>query len=211
MTELIVLLSNSLVSAVLLGYLVVFWLALVVWTGFDIASRTKNFFVRLVCIVLVGIGSIFGFLLYLVIRPQSTLEDNENKKIEEKILENQSKVFPCPKCNEYLRDDFLFCTNCGINVKRECPSCQRILFLSWSQCPFCGMFVGQAILPRAREATNGSSKQQKISVFSLVKNFLSAPKEPTEIKRGRGRPRKYPLPTLPIVKRPRGRPRKYVA
>lgn len=210
MAEIIVFLSNSLVSTVLLGYLVVLWLALTVWAAIDVFGRSKNWLIRLGSILLVGLGSVFGFILYLIVRPQNTLEDLGLRELEEKILESQSRIFSCPKCSEILRDDFLFCTNCGTAVKRECPSCHRALEIAWAKCPFCGTFVGQPVLPEIKETSLLANSSLKESLFSVVKKVIFAPKEPTEIKRGRGRPRKTPLPTLPIVKRPRGRPRKNV-
>jgi hypothetical protein len=208
MAEIIAFLSNSLVSAVLLGYLVVMWLALTAWTAIDIFSRTSNWFVRFGAVILVGLGSVFGFLLYLIVRPPTTLEDKEIRDLEEKILESQSRVSTCPKCGEILRDDFLFCTNCATAVKRQCPGCQRALEVSWAQCPFCGTFVGNPVLPSVKETPLLVNKSSRSSLFEILKRVMSAPKEPTEIKRGRGRPRKNPLPELPLVKRPRGRPRK---
>ncbi len=210
MVEIIAFLSNSLVSAVLLGYLVVLWLALTAWAAIDVFARSKSWLIRLGSILLVGIGSVFGFILYLIVRPQTTLEDRGLRELEEKILESQSKVFSCPKCSEILRDEFLFCTNCGTAVKQECPGCHRALEISWAKCPFCGVFVGQTVLPEIKQAPILSNRPLRDSLLSLVRKIIFLPKEPVDIKRGRGRPRKTPLPTLPVVKRPRGRPRKNV-
>ncbi len=201
-------LSNTFVSVVLLGYLVVRWVALVVWTLLDIFSRTKSWFIRFGAVILVGIGSIFGFILYLIVRPQTTIDDQEIRNLEEKILESQSKVFSCPKCSEILREDFLFCTNCGTAVKRECPGCHRALEIAWAQCPFCSSFVGQPVLPQVKETIIGG---KKISLLGLLSKAFASPQEPTEVKKGRGRPRKNPLPNLPTVKRPVGRPKKNVS
>ena len=208
MAEIIAFLSNSLVSTVLLGYLVVLWLALTAWAAIDIFARSRNWLIRFGSVLLVGLGSVFGFILYLIVRPQNTLEDRDLRELEEKILESQSKVFSCPKCAEILRDDFLFSTNCGTAAKRECPGCYKALEISWAKCPFCGTFVGQPVLPEIKATPLLANKSLKESIFSVVKKVIFAPKEPAEIKRGRGRPRKTPFPTLPVVKRPRGRPRK---
>ncbi len=207
MAEIIAFLSNSLVSAVLLGYLVVLWLALTAWAAIDIFGRSKNWFIRFGAVVLVGLGSVFGFILYLIVRPQNTLEDRDLRELEEKILESQSKVFSCPSCSEILRDDFLFCTNCATAVKRECPGCHRALEISWAQCPFCGTFAGQPVLSAVKEAPLLPHSSRK-SLTDFLRKIVFSATEPSEIKRGRGRPRKNPLPSLPVVKRPRGRPKK---
>lgn len=203
-------LSNSLVSAVLLGYIIVMWIALTVWTAMDIFSRTKNWFVRFGAIVLVGFGSIFGFVLYLIVRPLSTIEEQKVREMEEKILENQSRAYACPSCLALVREDFLFCPSCGLNIKRECPSCKRGLEVSWTQCPFCGAALGTVALPTIQESTKLLGETPNGPFFSVFRRLFSAPRQPSEIKRKRGRPRK-PAPIGPIIKRPRGRPRKNAA
>lgn len=207
MAEVIYFLTNSLVLAILLGYIFVLWLALTVWGAMDIFSRSKNWFVRIGAVLLVGFGFFFGFILYLIVRPPSTIEDHKIHDLEEKILESQTKTFTCPRCSELVRDDFLFCSNCGLVVRKECPSCKHPLEIVWQQCPFCGVSVGTPVLVGAVGVPKLLSTKPNGSFIGIFKKIFSAPKEPVEIKRGRGRPRK-PAPETPIVKRHRGRPRK---
>lgn len=206
MAEVISFLTNSLVLAILLGYIVVLWLALTIWSAMDIFSRSNNWFVRLGAVLLVGLGFFFGFILYLIIRPQTTIEDHKIHELEERILENQTKALVCPRCNEVVREDFLFCSNCGLQVKKECPSCKRALEIAWQQCPFCGVSVGVPVLAESMTPKLLATKPNG-GFASVFKRIFSAPKEPVEIKRGRGRPRK-PASETPVVKRHRGRPRK---
>jgi hypothetical protein len=56
----------------LLGAIVVF---LVFFTTRDILLRTRSFLFMLVCIVLVAILPVIGFLIYLLIRPARTLRE----------------------------------------------------------------------------------------------------------------------------------------
>lgn len=206
MAEIISFLTNSLVIATLLGYIVVLWLALTVWSTMDVFARSENWFIRIGTVLLVGLGFFFGFVLYLIIRPQATLEDHKIHELEEKVLESQSRSFICPRCNEVLREDFLFCSNCGLVVRKECPSCKRPLEIVWQLCPFCGVSVGTPVLPGVETPKLLTSKPNG-SFIGVFKKIFTAPHEPTEVKRGRGRPRK-PQPETPIVKRHRGRPRK---
>ena len=208
MAEVIAFLSNSLVTIVLVGYVVIMWLALTVWAGMDIFSRTNSWIVRLGTILLVGLGFIFGFVLYLIIRPQSTVEEKKMRLLEEKILETQSRAFVCPSCLELVREDFLFCPNCGLNIRKECPSCHRALEIVWTQCPFCGVPVGTPTLPPVKEALQLAAEKPKGSFFGVFKKvFTAPPMEPSEVKRKRGRPRKA-VSVVATVKRGRGRPRK---
>lgn len=205
MADIISFLSNTFISIILLGYVVVVWLALVVWTSIDVFNRTNSWFYRILAILLVGIGTVFGFILYLLVRPPTTKDDRRFHELEEKLLETQARSFLCPKCKDLVREDFLFCPTCGLALKRECPSCNRGLEIAWTQCPYCGFKVGPEVLPEVSQvpaqATNGS-------LLKRISRLFSAPKIPIEVKRGRGRPRKNPVPELPILKRPRGRPRK---
>lgn len=207
MAEVISFLTNSFILAVLLGYIVVLWLALTVWSVMDIFSRSKNWFIRIGAVLLVGLGFFFGFILYLIIRPQSTLGDHKIHDLEERILEDQIKAYTCPRCNEVVREDFLFCSNCGLTVRKECPSCNRPLEIVWQQCPFCGVSVGTPVLAGSVEVPKLLTSKPNGGFASVFKKIFSAPKEAVEIKRGRGRPRK-PAPETPLVKRHRGRPRK---
>lgn len=204
MAEIISFLSNGFVSVVLFAYVIVVWFALVVWTTIDVFNRTNNWFYRILAVVLVGIGTLFGFILYLLVRPPTTKEDRHLHELEEKLLETQARSFLCPACRDLVREEFIFCPTCGLALKRECPSCQKGLEIIWTQCPFCGFKVGPAQLPAVAEVP----LLEKKSLLGKFSAFFSAPAAPVEIKRGRGRPRKNPIPELPVVKRPRGRPRK---
>ena len=204
MAELIAFLSNTLLSTVLLGYVVVVWLALVVWTSIDVFNRTNNWFYRILAMLLVGVGSIFGFILYLLVRPPTTKEDRHLHELEEKLLETQARSFLCPQCKDLVREDFLFCPTCGLALKRECPACHKGLDIVWTQCPYCGFKVGPIAIPAVAVSTTPTNG----SLLRRISRMFSSPRIPTEVKRGRGRPRKNPIPELPVVKRPRGRPRK---
>lgn len=206
MAEIITFLSNAVVSNILVAYILVLWIALTGWAVMDIFSRTNNWLLRIGASLLVGLGFFFGFVLYLIIRPGVTTEDVKLRELEEKMLENQSKTSACPRCNELVREDFLFCVNCGLPVKKECPSCSSRLEVSWSQCPFCGINVGTPVLPEIKE-TLGEVNVGSGSLLGKFTKLFNSPVTPKEIKRGRGRPRK--IVTGPVVlKRGRGRPRK---
>lgn len=207
MAEIITFLTNSLVITILLGYVVIVWVALTVWSAMDIFGRSRNWFVRIGSVLLVGLGFFFGFILYLIIRPQNTLEDKKIHELEERMMVSQTHTYVCPRCSEIIRDDFLFCSSCGLVIRKECPVCKRALEITWQQCPFCGTHVGSSVIGSGRDLPKLVTSKPNGSILRVFKNLLFAPKEPVEIKRGRGRPRK-PQPETPIVKRGRGRPRK---
>jgi RNA polymerase subunit RPABC4/transcription elongation factor Spt4 len=206
LADIITLLSNRIFSIALISYAFIFWLALIFWVAIDVSSRSNNWFVRFGCILLAWLP-VLGFVLYLIVRPQSTLEEEKLHGLEEKILASQSQSFICPNCLELVRDDFVFCPGCGINIKRECPSCQRLLEIVWTQCPYCGIALARTALPTIKETPPQLPNGNRF--FGVFRKFFNTAAVPSEVKRKRGRPRKE-KPIEPEVKRPRGRPRKNV-
>ncbi len=61
------------------AFIVVF---LVLFTTRDILLRSHSFLLQIFCIVLVAVLPVFGFLIYLLIRPSKTLS---MKRLESKI------------------------------------------------------------------------------------------------------------------------------
>src|SRR3954453_17826693 len=59
----------------LVAYLLVLWVAALVWAYRDIASRTRDTFTQTVSLILVLVFNLPGLLLYLILRPKDTLTD----------------------------------------------------------------------------------------------------------------------------------------
>jgi hypothetical protein len=59
---------------------------LVVWTGRDVFARTRTRWVRLGAILMVLVFNIFGFVMYLLLRPRETLADRYEREMIEEIL-----------------------------------------------------------------------------------------------------------------------------
>ncbi|MDD4628348.1 MAG: PLD nuclease N-terminal domain-containing protein [Candidatus Peribacteraceae bacterium] len=66
------------VVLIMTGALVIFF---VFYTTRDILRRTHSFLYMAFCIVIVAALPVFGFLLYLLIRPSRTLLERENDRI----------------------------------------------------------------------------------------------------------------------------------
>jgi membrane-bound ClpP family serine protease len=71
----------------ILGVLAAF---LVFFTTRDVLLRSKSFVFQLFSIVLVAIVPLFGFLLYILIRPSRTLKERELEHMLQRLLERQS-------------------------------------------------------------------------------------------------------------------------
>lgn len=187
----------------IISYIALIWLALSLYAWFDIRERTTNRAFRLVYTLLVGVGGVFGLLIYLIIRPRLTLAESAQKRLEEKFLVKESIELFCPNCGFVLEKDYLFCPNCSQNLKKLCLSCHKMSQISTPFCPFCAAKESRIMGP-LELASVGILKRPR----GRPRKLLSAPIEP---KRPRGRPRKYPVIYDVTPKRPRGRPRKFGA
>lgn len=131
--------SVALIVAILIAYGVVLWLGTIVWTYRDIRERTQDGWSQSVSILLVVIFNIPGLFLYLILRPNETLTEAYERRLEaEALMRDLPDPRPaCPSCQRTLNDDFLVCPHCRTQVKAPCSSCARALELSWVICPYC--------------------------------------------------------------------------
>lgn len=121
------------------AFLVALWIALVFWTWRDIRNRHRDRLVHILAVGLVALLSLPGILVYLVLRPQRTLEDEYERTLEEEALlqaiEDQSL---CPGCERRVQADWIVCPNCQTKLKKTCFHCSRLMELPWNICPYCG-------------------------------------------------------------------------
>src|SRR3989304_10012063 len=92
------------------AFLVALWVALVVWTYRDVRGRHRDRLVHFLAASLVALLNLPGVLVYLVLRPSRTLEEEYQQTLEEEALlqtiEDQSQ---CPGCERHIKDDWLVC------------------------------------------------------------------------------------------------------
>jgi len=121
------------------AFLAALWLALVVWTWRDIRNRARDPFSQVLSVLVVAILNLPGVLVYLILRPSHTLEEEYQRTLEEEALlasiEDQAL---CPGCERRVRDDWQVCPNCHTKLKKSCQSCRRLMELPWNICPYCG-------------------------------------------------------------------------
>ncbi|MCH8008088.1 MAG: zinc ribbon domain-containing protein [Chloroflexi bacterium] len=127
------------VVAILIAYAVVLWLGSVVWTYRDISSRTHDSWTQSVSVLIVVVFSLPGLFLYLVLRPQETLSDIYERRLEaEALMRDMPQPQPaCPNCKQSVNSDYLVCPNCRTRLKEACANCSRPLELGWTACPYC--------------------------------------------------------------------------
>jgi hypothetical protein len=138
---------------VVIVYVVVLWLALAFYVYRDSRQRSNSpSFVLLS--TLVGIVPPFlGPLIYFVIRPPHTLEEERSLALEEQALLEPPLdgviTRPCPTCGREIEKEFIVCPYCRTQFARRCTSCDRSLRLGWSVCPYCATEVGAHALTRS--------------------------------------------------------------
>ena len=78
-------------------------------------------------------------LVYLILRPQRTLEEEYQRTLEEEALLQALEDLPlCPGCERRVKDDWQVCPNCHTKLKKSCNECGQLMELPWNLCPYCG-------------------------------------------------------------------------
>lgn len=121
------------------AFLAALWVSLVVWTYRDIRSRARDPLVQVLAALLVAILNLPGVIVYLVLRPPRTLEEEYQRTLEEEALLQALEDLPlCPGCERRVKEEWQVCPNCHTRVKKACPNCSRLMELPWNICPYCG-------------------------------------------------------------------------
>lgn len=126
------------------SYLLVVWLACIVWVIKDITSRTYNILVQVAAILLViCFTPIFGLPIYLLIRPKSTLFEQfyEETSLSELTASTQNN---CKSCDWLNIVGVKYCIHCGESLEDLCKKCRTPLS---KEAKFCGE-CGQNRLPQ---------------------------------------------------------------
>lgn len=124
------------------AFLAALWLSLIFWTNRDIRKRSRDRVLRIIAVVVVTVFFLPGFLIYLVLRPGHTLEEEYQRALEEEaLLQAIEGAALCPGCERHLQPDWIVCPGCGTVLKKTCESCGRLIELPWNICPYCTAIV----------------------------------------------------------------------
>ena len=83
-----------------------------------------------------------GLILYLLLRPRRTLEEEYLASLEEEaLLASIAGRLTCPGCGRSVDADWRICPSCTTLLRKACTDCGRILELAWNVCPFCGTAI----------------------------------------------------------------------
>ncbi|GER79411.1 MAG: zinc ribbon domain-containing protein [Anaerolineales bacterium] len=121
------------------AFLAALWISLVVWTYRDIRTRVRDPLAQILSALLVAFLNIPGVLVYLILRPPRTLEEEYQRTLEEETLLQALEDQPiCPGCERRVREDWQVCPNCQTRLRKPCLHCGRLMELPWNICPYCG-------------------------------------------------------------------------
>ncbi len=120
------------------AFLVALWLSLIIWTYRDIRRRARDPLARILAVLIVAVLFLPGILVYFILRPQKTLEEEFQQTLEEEaLLQSIEDNSLCPGCGRRVREDWVACPNCYTRLKKPCHQCKRLMELSWNLCPYC--------------------------------------------------------------------------
>ncbi len=121
------------------AFLAALWLSLLVWTYRDIRSRAKDLLVRILAVLVVAVLFLPGLVVYLILRPPQTMEEEYQHMLEEEaLLQAIEERSACPGCGRHTAEDWIVCPNCHTKLMKNCHACDRPMKLPWSLCPYCG-------------------------------------------------------------------------
>ena len=151
----------NIVLSILLGSLVIFWFFVTAWTFLDARDRTHSRGIILLYSFLVLVFNVPGLLIYLIVRPKSTLEEQYWADLEKRyLLYETAELYDCPKCAFPLQPNFLNCPNCSEVIKTKCNECGANIDRYWKYCSKCG---AKSTYVRDTIVTSQSIEQEEAS------------------------------------------------
>ena len=143
-------------------FLVVVWIALVVWTYLDSRRRLDD----PVLVASATVASLFPFvgtMVYSILRPPEYSADRRERELEIRAAElrvRQLEEQSCPNCGYPVERNYLRCPECRARVKDPCDSCGKPIDPRWSVCPYCETPVKRAAAPQPRR-TSAAQRRAK--------------------------------------------------
>ena len=121
------------------AFVAALWLSLIIWTYRDIRQRARDPLTRILAVLVVAVLILPGILIYLILRPPRTLEEEYQHSLEEEaLLQSIEESMLCPGCARHIRENWMVCPNCHTKLRKNCHKCGKLMELPWNLCPYCG-------------------------------------------------------------------------
>jgi hypothetical protein len=123
----------------LILFLVVVYLALIVYTYLDARRRLEDP-VLIACATVASLFPFVGTIVYSIVRPPEFLEDRRERALEiraSQLRVRQLEETSCPNCEFPVERTWLRCPSCRARIKDPCESCGKPVDPRWSICPYC--------------------------------------------------------------------------
>lgn len=93
---------------------------------------------RILAVLVVGILFLPGIVIYFILRPRTTLEEEYQKTLEEEaLLRSLEETHECPGCSRHINENWIVCPDCHTRLKKACHHCGKLMELHWNLCPHC--------------------------------------------------------------------------
>jgi RNA polymerase subunit RPABC4/transcription elongation factor Spt4 len=124
------------------AFLATLWVSLIIWTIRDVRRRSKDPMARILAVLIVALLFLPGMLIYAILRPARTLDEEFQQSLEEEALLQTIEDIPlCPGCSRKVHMDWIVCPNCHTKLKKKCHHCKSLMELPWNICPYCSTTV----------------------------------------------------------------------
>lgn len=121
------------------AFIAALWLSLILWTYRDIRQRARDPLARILAVLVTAALFLPGIVIYLILRPPRTLEDEYQHTLEEEALLQAIEESPvCPGCGRRIKENWKVCPNCHTKLRKVCHQCGKLMELPWNLCPYCG-------------------------------------------------------------------------
>jgi len=121
------------------AFLAALWFSLVIWTYRDIRARARDPLARILAVLVVAVLFLPGIVIYLILRPPRTIEEDYQHTLEEEaLLQAIEDASLCPGCGRRVKENWIACPSCHTKLKKNCHQCGRLMELPWNLCPYCG-------------------------------------------------------------------------
>ncbi len=121
------------------AFLVALWVSLVIWTYRDIRARARDPLIRILASLVVALLFLPGIVIYLILRPRQSIDDEYQQTLEEEaLLQTIEDSQLCPGCGRRVKENWIVCPNCYTKLKKACHQCGKLMELPWNLCPYCG-------------------------------------------------------------------------